>query len=106
MAHLPLTSTHRRGRVALQDLARAEALLPRAVEVLDIDVLAEAHDSFPGGFGECHVAVGHELLSPPGRGSFLFRGAGIEPRRGRITDRHYRQPRRLAREICPRHEPQ
>ena len=59
-----LTRAHRRGRVALEDLARAEALIPCPLQVLQINVFSQTDDAGPGRRRERRF--GHRIDTPAG----------------------------------------
>ena len=91
VAHRALARPHRRGRVALDDLRGAKALLPGLVELVHADVLAQADDAL----ARCAAAAPARDAAPlaprarPG-------GPAPRPRRARGRASPRRRPRRRA----------
>src|ERR1700733_9121952 len=92
---LALTRTHRRGRVSLEDLGRAKALIPRELQVLEIDVLAQANDAAPGRARQHGLGHRIALAAAPRLPPFSFCLHQADSGRPRITHQRDRQPARL-----------
>ena len=100
----PLAGAHRRRRIALEKLCRAEALGPCGLEIAQGDVLAEAHEAAaqPPGVGVLQWTRSAERRDPPALLGFVERAAGPDD----VARAGDPQAGALAKKVVAGHEPE